>query len=172
MDNLPDFDECNCLPKGCHKPSAEEFKERFVEVDGSISRKVIYEGYKEFSSRCSSTEAVLKHWVNGSYITAKLNPGDIDLLVSFDGLKMNDDAIYDEFLELSDEIEMKEYYDCHVFCFAKYPPDMELLHRNYKKNIETYIRIWKMDKHHCSEEKGIIEFSKEEIDKIRGLKDE
>ncbi len=100
----------------------------------------------------------------------KLDPGDIDLLVSFDGLKMDDDSTYNEIEDLSDDIKMKDEYECHTFCFAKYPPDLGILYKNYKDNIDTYIKIWKTDKHDCSDEKGLIEFNKDEINKIRSLK--
>ena len=155
MNELPDFDDCECLPKGCYKPSANQFKARFVDVNGSSSRKRIFNGYQNYCLRWISTGTVLKHWVNGSYITEKLDPGDIDLLVSFDGLKMDDDSTYNEIEDLSDDIKMKDEYECHTFCFAKYPPDLGILYKNYKDNIDTYIKIWKTDKHDCSDEKRI-----------------
>jgi hypothetical protein len=50
-------------------------------IPSSLTRKIIFDGYKKY---CRDISAVIKfeieQWIDGSFITNKVNPNDIDLV--------------------------------------------------------------------------------------------
>ncbi|CAI4043394.1 unnamed protein product [uncultured archaeal virus] len=120
---LPDFDHMGYLPPAndLYCPDINEFITRFVEVDGSSKRKKIFEGYQSYCTRFRSI--IIKLWVDGSYITDKLNPNDIDLTVHYDAIKFNDLRII-QFVEkgyFANRKYLKAKYECDTFPVPVYP---------------------------------------------------
>lgn len=77
----------------------QELENEFVTKITSAKRKEIFESYvkyiEDFKKLCNLEE--LHQWVNGSFVTKKHNPGDIDLVTFLDykivellGSKLND----------------------------------------------------------------------------------
>lgn len=66
--------------------SVKELELEFVTNIPSIKRKKIFDNYiqynEDFKRVCELSE--LHQWINGSYITKKNNPGDIDLVTFLD----------------------------------------------------------------------------------------
>lgn len=64
----------------------QELKEEFVTKIPSSKRKEIFDAYvkynEDFKKVCNLEE--LHQWVNGSYVTKKSNPGDIDFVTFLD----------------------------------------------------------------------------------------
>lgn len=79
---LPEFNGDGNLPLGDYHPSASSFEARFVSVP-SLSRRDIYDGWGRHRAALAAAgaEASAKQLLNGSYTTAKQDPGDIDLVV-------------------------------------------------------------------------------------------
>lgn len=81
---LPKFTSHGILPKGIHESSLEEIRERFCSY-GDVERRE-----ELFKSLCSYIETVRKHnvefyiCIDGSYVTQKESPGDLDVLILYD----------------------------------------------------------------------------------------
>jgi len=122
---LPEFNDYGYLPESenLYYPQIEEFIERFVEVDGSRKRKPIFNKYQLYCERFKSI--LVKLWVDGSYITSKLNPSDIDLTVHFDAIKFDDLRIIEvmERVHFMDRTYIKRQYECDTLPVPVYPED-------------------------------------------------
>lgn len=174
---IPPFDERGLLPEGStgfYFPSLEEFIDRFVTVVNIERRTNLFEKYINFCMKCLNTNALVSHYVNGSYTTIKEEPGDIDLLIMLDGLTVIDDSMVDEFKDIGDWQKMKELYSCHTFVALDLPEDHALYeHHNSVKN--DVISWWKrnyLDEQRTeidSVPKGVIILSEDEIKKVRSL---
>ena len=66
--------------------SIEELEAEFVKNIPTLKRREIFEAYKnyvkQFKAVCALQE--LHQWINGSFVTKKSNPGDIDLITFLD----------------------------------------------------------------------------------------
>ena len=71
---IPGFDAAGNLPPGAHRVTLREIEERFT---WNRRRKRLFRGLAEASENLSSA-GVRKIWVNGSFITSKNEPEDID----------------------------------------------------------------------------------------------
>jgi hypothetical protein len=78
---IPPFNEHGWLPDGIHDCSVEELEWRFGAFQGSDRRPQLWAKFREFileAKACGLVEALL---VNGSFVTAKPDPNDIDMVV-------------------------------------------------------------------------------------------
>jgi len=89
---IPEFTEKGYLPEGYHKITLKEFKDKFSK---NKKRQSIMKAYEKHLKEILNTKIATDHWVNGSFVTDKKEPNDIDLLTEFDGLK-------------ADKLDMKE----------------------------------------------------------------
>ena len=143
MGLVPDFDEHGFLPDGVHNCNDEEFEQRFVdEFSESETRPRLHQGLRALR------EEVVKHgppgvqWVDGSFVTTKLNPGDIDIVTFMDLERLNalsrDDQAAVERLVKGRECT-KAAYGCHTFlvpsCEPNHPffPKFEQRRRYWRK---------------------------------------
>lgn len=175
---IPEFDERGLLPYGFYCPELDEFIHRFVSVINMERRQGLFEKYSAFCLRCLDTNALVAHYVNGSYTTTKEKPRDVDLLITLDGSVMDDspDEIYDEYWEFKDYVKMKDLYCCHTFCTLEYSKEeYSELYLHNEGTKQDVIGWWKtnfLDEERTVRdpvEKGVIILSKDEIDKIRSI---
>ena len=98
---LPEFREDGWLPEGHHATSWEEVVERFGGSPGSRRERVLH-GLLDWRDRARGKG--ISGWIilDGSFVSAKENPGDFDVLVIFD------DHAY-ELME--NDVEAKELLD-------------------------------------------------------------
>lgn len=78
---IPSLNENGWLPEGVHDCTLQEAAERFGSFQSSDRRPELWMKFTEFIREvkaCQWMEAVL---VDGSYVTAKPDPGDIDLVL-------------------------------------------------------------------------------------------
>ncbi len=78
---IPPFNEQGCLPDGIHDCTLEEATGRFGAFQRSDRRPKLWTRFAEFlreAKECGLLEAVL---VDGSFVTAKPEPNDIDLIL-------------------------------------------------------------------------------------------
>lgn len=128
-----EFNEEGCLPFGIHKMSIAEFEKVFSN-NKSHKRKKIMKEYKEYLKMLLNSEYVLNHWADGSFVTLKDKPNDIDTLTEIDGLKSDENNDTDKVHKL---IDYAPYYTeglCHSFGVYKYPEEYEIEYESY---IET-----------------------------------
>lgn len=131
------FNKNGYLPEGIFNMTFKELKMNFSEGKSS-KRKEIMNEYKKHLTELKNTSYFIDHWIDGSYISAKINPNDIDTLTEFDGFEIDknkDRETIDNLIKFSKE---NTNYLCHSLKVYYYPPYDEF---NYKKYINTKIRI-------------------------------
>lgn len=81
---LPEFTPDGILPEGIHKATLEEIRERFCFYGDCERRQEL------FDSLCKYINAIKEHnvefyvCIDGSYVTMKHSPGDLDVLILYD----------------------------------------------------------------------------------------
>lgn len=75
---IPVLDDDGYLPEGIHDCSFEEILERFGRFQASDRRPRLAEKRRELWAEIVACGLVAEVLVNGSFTTAKNNPGDID----------------------------------------------------------------------------------------------
>lgn len=74
------------VPNKNIKATLNDFKTEFVLNIPTVERQILFENYQIYSSNlkklCNNTS--LLQWINGSFVTKILNPGDIDLVTFLD----------------------------------------------------------------------------------------
>lgn len=74
------------LPPGRCRVTVAEFREAFVDAFPSSKRRpVIFDRWLQHREALSSLVSVQAQWIDGSYVTGKLEPGDIDVVTILDG---------------------------------------------------------------------------------------
>ena len=77
-----DFGENGMLPSGFHEYTFEQFLTQFVEgFPTSQRRKDIAKTLLTFAKEIFSYGIPYEFWVDGSYVTTKINPNDADVIV-------------------------------------------------------------------------------------------
>ena len=78
---IPPFNESGCLPEGIYDCTIDEAAERFAGFQRSSQRPHLWDRFIEFmreADACKLVDAVL---VDGSFVTTKADPNDIDLML-------------------------------------------------------------------------------------------
>ncbi len=78
---IPDLDARGLLPPGLYACSLEELRARFGVFAGTDRRVRLFERLAAYVVEARSTGLVRALVVDGSFITAKPEPGDVDLVV-------------------------------------------------------------------------------------------
>jgi predicted nucleotidyltransferase len=78
---IPNLNKQGLLPPGIYDCSLEEIGERFGTFQSTDLRPRLYEKLQAFLQQVRSTNLVIVVIVNGSFVTGKANPNDIDLIL-------------------------------------------------------------------------------------------
>lgn len=78
---IPDFKENGWLPKGIHDTTVDEMMERFGHSSGSDWRHNFMIKLLEYINEAKQCEFIKFLIINGSFISNKLKPNDIDIVV-------------------------------------------------------------------------------------------
>jgi predicted nucleotidyltransferase len=78
---IPPLDEDGLLPEGIHECSLEEIRARFGSFQASDQRPRLFAKLGAFLRDAEASKAVVGVLVNGSFVTGKARPNDIDLIV-------------------------------------------------------------------------------------------
>jgi hypothetical protein len=91
---LPSFNEEGDLPLGVHPSTLAEVLDRFGQ--GSIRRRAVADRLKRLYHLASSTGHLARFVVFGSFVTAKVEPNDVDVVLlmedTFDLASVKDEA--------------------------------------------------------------------------------
>jgi hypothetical protein len=91
---LPAFNEVGDLPPGVHGATLSEVLERFGQ--GSVQRRAVADRLTRLYQLVTSTGQLARFVVFGSFITAKVDPNDIDIILvmkdTFDLASVTGDA--------------------------------------------------------------------------------
>lgn len=153
--DVPKFNDEGCLPFKIYEMSISEFEELFSKGK-SNKRQYIMEQYKYYLKNLLDSEYVLHHWADGSFVTLKDEPNDIDLLTEIDGLKMDLDDQTDEIHKLIEDASLWTENLCHSLGVYKYPESEE-----FEVEYNSYINT---DNKRCG-----IKFFDEELGKSRKI---
>lgn len=156
---IPDFDKNGNLPPvGLIRPTIQEFENRFINAENTEIRKKIYDGYRKYCDHLISLKIASIQWVDGSYTSAKPNPGDIDLAIHFDGMALYvDNKLFEMYSKLIDKSVMKKNYKCHPQYILVYPESHPLLYKVYIYQYNHWFKWFSKDRD--GNAKGLIEFN-------------
>lgn len=77
--------------------------------------------YLDYCKKMDYLEVAVKQWVDGSYITNKENPNDIDLVTHIDVLKANKlRKLHEDLTKLLDNAHCKSQYRCDAYVIPIY----------------------------------------------------
>ena len=75
------------LPLGMHRVSVDEFREHFVDAfPESKTRARLFVRWERHRAALVSILPIKAQWIDGSYVTNKPDPRDVDLVTVMDGL--------------------------------------------------------------------------------------
>lgn len=126
------FDKNGYLPHGIYPMTYNEFKRIFGE--NSAKRKEILKVYEKFMLEIKNTGYFLNHWIDGSFVSKKENPKDIDTLTEFDGEKVdaNKDTLRIDYLVYNSKSKTNGL--CHSWRVYRYP-------ESDKEKYDVYLTV-------------------------------
>ena len=112
---IPEFDENGNLPFKISIVDFDEFENKFSK--GLSQRRNLIRGYyKQHLKEILSCAYVLEHWIDGSFVTLKENPWDIDILTELDGVQVDNDDSKNDIQSIFDYAPLYTEECCNSFC--------------------------------------------------------
>lgn len=114
------------LLQGIHKIDINAFVETFVDsYPKSNTRKKIFEGYCNYCIFLSHFNFVKRQWINGSYVTKKIDPNDIDIVNFVDSKAVDSNALLISYIKRleTDYDYVCRKYSCDTHFVTEYPED-------------------------------------------------
>ncbi len=96
---IPDLNEHGVLPRGVHHCNMEEVRARFGTFRQTDARPRLCDHLVRYMTEAGSTGAVAAVFVDGSFVTNKEVPGDVDLIVV-----VNEDALPSSTVDVSPHV--------------------------------------------------------------------
>lgn len=137
--------------------------EELFSKDKSERRVYIMNQYKIYLDKLLKTNHVLKHWIDGSFVTLKEEPGDIDLLTEFNGIGVDNEGKHEEIQDFIDYAPYITDHCCHSLGIFKYPEEYEEEYENYIYTKTTTLDLFSKNKE-SDNSKGFIE-----LDLVNGV---
>ena len=117
------------LPSGFHSVTVEGLKALCVEgFPASTHRSDIFDKLHSVIQRLNEYEIPGELWVDGSFLTEKMDPGDVDLLLVLGSEFVETRATPDqkETLKWSSSSELKGSHSCDAYLHIEYPKEHPL----------------------------------------------
>lgn len=109
---IPEFNKDGYLPKGLHKATLSEIKQRFG--SDASRRKELFKGLQSLVQLLCKHKASIKRFLlNGSFVTSKESPEDIDCILI---VKNDFDFNFPEAEQLR---TAKKLFNAHIFTFTE-----------------------------------------------------
>ncbi|HVF41870.1 MAG TPA: hypothetical protein VM936_02600 [Pyrinomonadaceae bacterium] len=138
---IPEFNAHGLLPQGVHPATLDEVQERF---GGNERREQLLMGLVE-ALRLLRAAACRRVYINGSFVTSKERPNDVDVCWDIEGV--DTDALDAVFFDFADErAAQKARFGCEFFP-AQVPEGV---------TGRAFLEFFQIDKQ-TGEPKGIIE---------------
>lgn len=84
---IPELESSGFLPAGRYEATAREVEERFVTpFPNSPTRRGLYEAWMDHRNALEELLPLRSQLIGGSFVSSKLDPGDVDLATVFDAL--------------------------------------------------------------------------------------
>lgn len=78
---IPEFDEYGLLPSGLYDCSLFEIQDRFGRFQNTDQRPILIRKLQEYIEELQNTNLVSTVVIDGSFVTAKSDPNDIDIIL-------------------------------------------------------------------------------------------
>jgi hypothetical protein len=149
----------SALPPGRHAATVEEVEAALVEgFPGSTRRRPLFERWIAVREAIRRVTAVDSDWLDGSYVTKKSEPDDIDMLTicdaaAIDGLDEPSRALLSGLVarEISRELHL-----CHSFLLVVYP-EGHPAHAVYQASRQYWEDLFGHDR--AGDPKGFLEIA-------------
>ena len=125
-----EYNDEGCLPQGIYELTLSEVEKEFSH-EKSQKRQEMFEHYKIHLNEIKGTGCCLNHWIDGSYVTLKEDPGDIDTLTEFDGVKIEELGMIDEIEDIIYNAPLRTNGVCHSLMVMKYPESYGKIYDEY-----------------------------------------
>lgn len=104
--SIPEFNTYGLLPEGIHKATIEEIEDKFCNIPDKKRRKDLWTVFKKYLENISKHDIKYEIYVDGSFVTNKEYPGDIDIVLLMDVEYNNSDwntLINDDYIKIKFE---------------------------------------------------------------------
>jgi hypothetical protein len=111
------------LPVGRHVLSIEQLRALCVQAFPASGRRArLMAGLEELTAALRKVGLRMEAWIDGSFLTRKFDPDDVDIVVRVQGNEMAslDDAATQRFVDAMYQAERR---GCHVSWFGEFPPN-------------------------------------------------
>jgi hypothetical protein len=81
---IPDFTNEGVLPVGIYKATIEEARERFCSIENLEHRKKLFNNFLKYLECIEKYNVKYELYMDGSFVTNKEFPSDIDVLLIYD----------------------------------------------------------------------------------------
>ncbi len=138
---IPAFRANGYLPPGAHEATAREVEQRLVEVfPASVTRRALHDDWRHRRDAIFAIAAPAMEWVDGSFVSLQLDPGDVDVVTFIDGAALEALSIDDKqaFLDLfASRLRTKLVSGCDSFLAIIRPPG----HPDHTASV-VYAEYW------------------------------
>ncbi|WP_422343171.1 DUF6932 family protein [Parasphingorhabdus sp.] len=136
-----DYDQI--FSPGRHHLDLSEFKKQIVDNVGGENRKKIWREFEKFYAKLNDLKIDCDLWIDGSFITKKPEPSDIDLSLMIDEKqydKLSEAAL--KFLFLLDDADQKYEGFIDAFVCIVYPKGHK---QRIVDNPDEWARQWSVE---------------------------
>lgn len=145
------------LPPGRHQATVAEVEAAFANAyPSSASRGPLFEQWRLLSAAIERIVEIQDQWLDGSYVTTKENPADIDLVSHFDGPALDalDPIEKTLLIGLIHGHQSRDIHACDSFYIAIYPAGHPA-----RAQYEAALRYWDnlFGRHRDGDPKGYVE---------------
>ncbi|MCQ2737437.1 MAG: hypothetical protein MJ224_02395 [archaeon] len=167
-ENVLKFNEKGLLPPGCHEITLPEIKSIFVDgFPDSRTRQSRYECFlKMYKELLFNVKSCIRILIDGSFVTDKLNPYDVDFSIVIDSSRLSDEEYnylndifnhktilrreYDSFKNqvMQNKIDYNELYNLELYNYGcDFFPLYKLennhkLYGEYCKERDKWVNFW------------------------------
>ena len=141
---LPAFEATGDLPPGVHCAPLEDVLERFGAVSGQ--REICTRRLSHIYRLAQRTEHLQRFIIFGSYVTAKPDPNDVDVVLVMDDVFRLEDC----------PVEMQGLFD-HAVAQARYGASVFWVRPSllFSESIEDFVAHWQVKRD--GSQRGIVE---------------
>lgn len=165
---MQDFLENGNLNPGIHEYSFNEVEKQFViDFPSSETRKNIYQNFCIWLKKLVEIKSPRYIWLDGSFLTKKVNPNDLDLVVFYRPEDITSEELAVKLNHLIHTDSANYLCDAYICLSLSHLEEFQKEQFGQTKIMETY---WKgqfsFDRNRNP--KGIVEIKEDEIKKFRG----
>jgi hypothetical protein len=133
------------LPKGVHDCTLLEVEERFSYFGRTGRRMTLFEHLKEYTQEASQAGGIVALVLDGSYISAKQEPNDIDLVVALDHDLDASSLLAPFFYEVISRRRVSQKYKMDI-----------LVARDGGKEYQKYVEFFSKGRDPSQPQKGLL----------------